>query len=208
MGQSLRYSPGWGNRHHCFVALCGGGLREETVPLPGFWRFAWHLPHFQSLHLLSICDWCPSSCCPGVESQSEWVCINFKTVQGPLNGLSWGTGSFFHLPDTHWFFQPEIMGLSILGAGTLHCAMWSGAGITHSLGIPPDFYPPCVSVGPHILQLPLLLPLCTIPHHLVPGSPTLPLLPVWINMASLHPWLLDLHTVRFSGSSECLLFGG
>ena len=33
-----------------------------------------------------------------------------------------------------------------------------------------------------------------------------PLLPVWMNVSSLTPWLLDFHTVRFSGSSGYFLF--
>ena len=50
------------------MALRGGrAQREGSVTLPGFWRFAWHQPCFQSLHLVLICDWCPSSCYPGVE---------------------------------------------------------------------------------------------------------------------------------------------
>ena len=39
-----------------------------------------------------------------------------------------------------------------------------------------------------------------------PGCPSPPLLPVWMNISSLSPWLLDFHTVRFSGSSGCFLF--
>ena len=46
-------------------------------------------------------------------------------------------------------------------------------------------------------------------HHLAaspipPGCPSLPLLLVWINVSSLSPWLLDLHTIRFSVSSGFL----
>ena len=54
------------------------------MPLSDFWRFAWHSSHFQSLQPLPICSWWPSSCCPGVESQSRWVayvlslCGSFK----------------------------------------------------------------------------------------------------------------------------------
>ena len=48
-------------------------------------------------------------------------------------------------------------------------------------------------------------------HHLAmhpphPSFPSLPLLPIWMNVSSLTPWLLDFHTVQFSGSSGCLLF--
>ena len=38
------------------------------------------------------------------------------------------------------------------------------------------------------------------------GCPSLPLLPVWMNVSSLTPWLLDFHTVQFSVSSGCFLF--
>ena len=41
---------------------------------------------------------------------------------------------------------------------------------------------------------------------LYPGSPSLPPLPVWMNVSSLTPWLSDFHTGRFSGSSDCFLF--
>ena len=39
-------------------------------------------------------------------------------------------------------------------------------------------------------------------HHLAlsplcPGCPSPPLLPVWMNVSSLFPWLSDFHTVRF-----------
>ena len=33
-----------------------------------------------------------------------------------------------------------------------------------------------------------------------------PLLPVWMSVPSLSPWLLDFHTVWFSGSSDWFLF--
>ena len=36
------------------------------------------------------------------------------------------------------------------------------------------------------------------------GCPSPPLLPVWINVSSLTPWLSDFHTVQFSVSSGCL----
>ena len=40
---------------------------------------------------------------------------------------------------------------------------------------------------------------------LCPGCPSPPLLPVWMNVSSLTSWLLDFHTVRFSGSSGYIL---
>ena len=51
---------------------------------------------------------------------------------------------------------------------------------------------------------PLAARLATLSLH--PVCLSLPLLPVWMNVSSLTPWLLDFHTVWFSGSSGCLLF--
>ena len=39
-----------------------------------------------------------------------------------------------------------------------------------------------------------------------PSCASPPLLPVWMNVSSLTPWLSDFHTVRFSVSSGCFLF--
>ena len=39
-----------------------------------------------------------------------------------------------------------------------------------------------------------------------PGCLSLPLLPVWMNVSSLSPWLSNFYTVRFSVSSGCFLF--
>ena len=47
--------------------------------------------------------------------------------------------------------------------GTLGCVIWSVAGIAHSQGIPPNFYPPHMNVGLSMSILPLPLPLCAIP---------------------------------------------
>ena len=47
-------------------------------------------------------------------------------------------------------------------------------------------------------------------HHLttcllLPGCPSPPLLPVWMNVSSLIPWLSNSHRAWFSGSSGCFL---
>ena len=57
-----------------------GGLGEETMLLPDFWRFARHSPNVQLLYPLLIWDWCPSSCCPGGDFQSGCVCIHSKSM--------------------------------------------------------------------------------------------------------------------------------
>ena len=54
------------------------------------------------------------------------------------------------------------------------------------------------------------LPVCNLPtpycESSPPGYPPLSLLPVWMNVSSLSPWLSDFHTVRFSVSSGWFLF--
>ena len=47
---------------------------------------------------------------------------------------------------------------------------------------------------------------CLAVSPLRPGCISPPLLPVWMNVSSLSPWLLDFHTIRFSVSSGCFLF--
>ena len=61
-------------------------------------------------------------------------------------------------------------------------------------------HPPAV-----VLPTPVLLPPCC--RESSPAScASLPLLPVWMNVSSLSPQLLDFHTVQFSVSSGCFLF--
>ena len=48
-----------------------------------------------------------------------------------------------------------------------------------------------------------LLPCC---ESSLPSCPSLPLLPVWMNVSSLTRWLLDFYPVRFSVSSGYFLF--
>ena len=43
-------------------------------------------------------------------------------------------------------------------------------------------------------------------HPLHLGCPSLPLLPVWMDVSSLTPWLSDFHTVQFYSSSGYFLF--
>ena len=163
--------------------------------LPGLWSFAqeeavsWHSPWCQSLQYLPICYWFPSSCCPGAESQREWVYVSPKSFAGSLGGVSWGSHSFFCHPRPHWFLQAEVMGTYL--PGTLSWVVWSGAGIPRSRGIPPNFHPRHMDVR--------LL-------HSTPLHMSLPLLPVWMNVASLNPWLSDFHTAWFSNDSEWFLF--
>ena len=96
------------------------------------------------------------------------------------------------------------------GAGALGCAVCFAP-----LQALPIYL--CMNVGPQGL-LAFALPchlshnppvsqsgcIATSPVH--PGCLSLPLLPVWMKVSSLSPWLSDFHVVRFSVSSGCFLF--
>ena len=47
---------------------------------------------------------------------------------------------------------------------------------------------------------------CLAAHPLCPSCLSPSLLPVWMNVSSLTPWLSDFHTVRVFVSSGCFLF--
>ena len=70
---------------------------------------------------------------------------------------------------------------------------------------PPLFLPayPHTNVEPPGLPATILVLVHVLP---TPGCLSPPILPGWMNVSSLTPWLLDFHTVRFSGSSGWFLF--
>ena len=78
---------------------------------------------------------------------------------------------FLPLPQSPLVLQLEVMSLYFPGAGTLGCAVWPGAGISCSQGVPPDFYPPHVNVGLPFCWSPWLLTHC---HHPASSPPRLP----------------------------------
>ena len=79
------------------------------------------------------------------------------------------SGSFFCCPNSHWFLQPEVMGVYLPSAGTLGWVVWPRARIAHSLGIPPNIYLTHVNVVPSI---PLPQPFCaTLPLCLISLTP-------------------------------------
>ena len=49
-----------------------------------------------------------------------------------------GSGSFFHQLNPHWFLQPEVVGTYLPGTGILGCGTWCGTGTPHSRDIPPE----------------------------------------------------------------------
>ena len=77
-------------------------------------------------------------------------------------------------------------------AGILGSVVWSGTEIPHSQGIPPYLYIEHMDMGPSISCLHMSPRLSASPRISVPPASTSPpFLPVWMNVASLMPWLLD-----------------
>ena len=67
----------------------------------------------------------------------------------------------------------------------------------------------CMWMWDHLVHNPLPCCVCQpLPCRKTspPGCLSLPLLPVWMNVSSLSPWLSEFHTVRFSVSFGCFLF--
>ena len=94
---------------------------------------------------------------------------------------------------------------NLLGAGILACVVWPGAGLACSQDTPTQFLSTTHECGntilpPHCLSV---LHCMFIPY---PSSTTSSLLPIWLNVSSLNPWLSDFHIVQYSGSAGCFLF--
>ena len=106
---------------------------------------------------------------------------------GLSSKLSCEAGSFSHHCTPHWFFQSEVL--------RLYFPMLEPS-VAWSISIrscSSQFI--CRHKWDH--------PVCQqLPYH----ESSLPLLPVWMHVSSVTPWLSDFHTVQFSGSSGCFLF--
>ena len=85
------------------------------------------------------------------------------------------SGSYFCHPNPHRFLQPKVMVIYLPNDGTLGCVVWPGAGLIHSQGILPIHSASATTTYPPIFMI-------------------LPLLPIWMNVVSLNPWLSDFHT--------------
>ena len=104
----------------------------------------------------------------------------------------------------HLFICP-VRGFEALfpRTGTLGCSVC----LTPQLFLPVSLHANVGLLGLTAAPLPTLSSnhlLARSPLH--PGCPSLPLLPVWMNVSSLTPWLLDFCTVQFSRSSGYFLF--
>ena len=166
----------------CCGTVCGGGVWEGTVPL-ALCQFSVTFPatHNQIRH-------------SGADSQVSGLVY----ILGPCGSLPWtllwGWEFLPLLPQPPQVFSVRGFEALFPGTGTLGCAIC----LTLQLFLPVYLH---ANVGPPGLPataLPLVLS--------VPCCPFLTLLPVWMNVSSLTPWLSDFHTVWFSVSSGCFCF--
>ena len=87
----------------------------------------------------------------------------------------------------------SISGLSLFPCtGTLGCVVC----LVPQLFLPVYLHANVRPPGPPATALPQVLS----------ALPSPPLLPIWMSVSSLTPWLSDFHTVQFSVSSGCFLF--
>ena len=149
-----------GATHFTTLWLCEeGGLREGTIPLPGFWLFAWHLPisgHFT--YFLYV-----TGTLPAVALVLNPRVNGFTYILRPHGPFKWSLleiQQFLPSPQPPLVLQPHVMGIYVPGPGTLYCVVWPGAGIAHSQGIPPDFYLPHMNVGSPVPAPPPLHATC------------------------------------------------
>ena len=185
-GQSLRYFPGWGNPCHCGIALYVGeeSEREQFCLLSC-------VPAFSHFHHYPQANWVLLVLLVLIHG---WVSLcTFYALVSPSNGLSYETGSFSWGCNPLIFLQPEVFRLYFPVLGP-----W----VTQSVSLPN-----CSSQFTY-MQI-WYRPVCQLPLCHVCSLLRLPisaLLPVWMNVSPLTPWLSDFHTVQFSGISGSFLF--
>ena len=79
--------------------------------------------------------------------------------------------------------------------------------LAHQLFLPVHLHENVGPPSPQAATLPaLVVQLLPCWESSLSGFLSLPLLLVWMNVSSLTPWLLEFHTVLFSGTSGCFLF--
>ena len=162
--------------------LCGcrGEGSERGQCHPGLWScvqeeaVSQHSLCCQSLQFLPICHWCPSSCCPSVKAQREWICVSSKSAEGPL-------GSLLRIPQFLLLPEPSLVFI-VRSYKDLSSWHWNSrlSGLLWGW-------------DPSLLRYPSRFVSTTCgcgPFH-VSASP------VCMNMTSLILWLLDFHTTWF-----------
>ena len=96
---------------------------------------------------------------------------------------------------TFWGFFPPCKNPGLCGLSRSPVVLSS---YLHANGGPPSLPPAALPAGTSSHSLSM--------HPVRPSCPSPPLLPVWMNVSSLNPWLWDFYIVRFSGSSGFFVF--
>ena len=139
-------------------------------------------PYFQSLPLLTTSKLGPS----GADSHVG----GFVYVLGLHGSFQQRLGVSPNCHDPHRFLQPEVL--------RLYFPMLKPC-FVRSVSLPSYFFRfvthKCGTAGSTSHRL------ATSPLH--PGYLSLPLLPVWMTISSVAPWLLDSNIVWFSGGPGC-----
>ena len=140
-----------------FGTVCGGGVREGTVP------FAQLSLCFLSLSLLPTSNLCSFRCCADTNS---WVggLVYILGTMGPSNVLSCETGSCSCLSNMHRFLQPELLWLYFPCARTQVCMSCLNPKLfllvyPHTNVGPPG---PLVTALPHVFSAPAV---CLCPSY-------------------------------------------
>ena len=149
----------------------------------------------------------------GPSSADSWV-GGLVHPLGPCGSLQWtlqwGWECLLLLPQSPWVFS--IRGLRLYFPALEPWVAWS---VLLPCILPGLSMPQCGDVGS--ASGCSACPVCSTirnisvsghvaPSPLRPACPSPPLLPVWMNVSSLSPWLLDFCAVLFSVSSGCFLF--
>ena len=124
-------------------------------------------------------------------------------------GISWEAGSFSHHCNPHRFYQSEVLKLHFLmlepwvvrSIWLPSCSSWS---ILTQIWDHPLHQPVPHLVSQVLPCLPQSSSHCLAISPLYSGCLSPPILPVWMNVSSLTPWLSDFYIILFSGSSGYL----
>ena len=138
--------------------LCAGRAHQRNIGLCQHFSLGEScLPSSLALILMPIkffpvCLWCLSSCSPSVAAQMGMSPT--KSVPFKRNCLGHLKPSVSLSHSAHWFLQPEDMGTSLPGTGTLGWRAWCGDATLAPQGGPlqlrylSQFYLPHMSVEP------------------------------------------------------------
>ena len=104
---SVSQADGW-HQPAGSVALWGRGFWKGTAYLC-MWEKAVPqvLPWCQTLHFLSVCHWCLSSCYPSAGTLRVSMCVVI------LRETAWDSRNIIHWLSACWFLQPEVMGIHL-----------------------------------------------------------------------------------------------